>query len=189
MTSEHQRLADLIERARLGCDVASEDLVSKYGAHILRVVRHRLNRTLRPKFDSQDFVQAVWASFFAVLPEREAFDRPEELIAFLADLAQNKVIDAVRQRMMSQKRDINREEPLDPGKASHARRQPSPSDIAIAREEWQRLLDQQPAHHQRMLEMLRAGHGYLEVARELGVNERTIRRIVGQLASRQADET
>jgi RNA polymerase sigma factor (sigma-70 family) len=192
MTRSQQNLGALIEQIRHGSESASEDLVARYGTHILRVVRHRLGRSLRPRFDSQDFVQAVWASFFAILPQRNAFDQPEELIAFLAELAQNKVIEAVRQRLQSQKHNLNRERPHSPTSPQAEKideRQPSPCDIAIAREEWQRLLERQPAHYQRILELLREGHGQLEVAKEMGVNEKTVRRVIDKLAPRTRHES
>ena len=69
----------LMEQIRDGSSTASHELVTKYGAHILRVVRQKLDKAFRPKFDSQDFVQAVWASFFAFRPERIAFDQPGSL--------------------------------------------------------------------------------------------------------------
>lgn len=193
MTTSQTDLGTLIEQIRHGSETASGDLVSRYGTHILRVVRRRLARELRPKFDSQDFVQAVWASFFAILPTRSAFEDPDDLIALLSQLAQHKVIEAVRQRLQSRKYNLNRECSLDPDELLPAEdmdpRQPNPSDVAIAREEWERLLGQQPVRYQRILELLRAGHGHVEVAKELGVNEKTIRRIIDKLAQRPANES
>ena len=109
MPSSQDDFATLMEQARAGSQSALRDLVSKYGAHVLRVVRQKLNKALRPKFDSQDFVQAVWASFFAVLPDRYSFDRPEDLVALLTEMARNKVVDAVRQRLLTQKYNVSRE--------------------------------------------------------------------------------
>lgn len=189
MTITHQDLSTLIEQIRDGSETASKDLVSRYGTHILRIVRHKLNRALRPKFDSQDFVQAVWASFFALLPRGRPFSNPEELIAFLTELAQNKVVDEIRQRLMYKKYNVNREYPLEPAKLSFAEsqdpRQPKPDDVAIAREEWLRMLDQQPD----LLEMLKAGQSRQEVARALGVSEKTVHRIIDRLAPKVAHES
>ena len=177
----------LMQRVREGSPDAARDLLERYGAHILRVVRRRLHRKLRSKFDSADFVQAVWASFFTGAPRQHAFDRPEALVAFLATLAQNKVIEAVRQRLESQKYDVARERPLDEPTADRvAARQPTPSQVAVANEEWHRLLADLPAQYQRILGLLREGHTRREVADELGVNERTIRRVIDRLGAEPA---
>src|SRR5581483_11639550 len=104
---------DLMRRLRDGSEDAARELLHRYGDAILRVVRRKLSRELRSKFDSVDFVQAVWASFFTGTPRQRRFDHPQALMAFLVTLAQNKVIDAVRQRMQTQKHNVNRERPLD----------------------------------------------------------------------------
>ena len=58
-------------------------------------------------------------------------------------------------KLVGQKYNVNREEPLRPafadGKASPQARQPSPSEVAMGREEWQRLLQRQPAVYRRVL--------------------------------------
>jgi RNA polymerase sigma-70 factor (ECF subfamily) len=164
---------------------AAEQLVARYGDHVLRIVRRKLNRALRAKFDSVDFVQAVWASFFALPLENYQFENSEALVAFLTGLARHKVVDTVRQRLQSQKYDVNREQPLsEPRHSAMALRgrQPTPSEIAMAREEWQLLLAGQPEHYQEILLALRDGRTQQDVARHLGVNERTVRRVLRKLA-------
>ena len=185
MSETGNEFAELMQRLRDGSEDAARELLDRYGQHILRVVRRKLSRELRSKFDSVDFVQAVWASFFADAPNRRGFDRPEALIAFLVTLAQNKVVDAVRQRMQTQKRNINRERALDGSVAVEAQglatREPSPSQVAVANDEWRRLLADLPARYQRMLVLLREGHTQKDIAKELGVNEKTVRRVLEKL--------
>jgi RNA polymerase sigma-70 factor (ECF subfamily) len=185
VSDKRDEFADLMQRLREGSEDAARELLDRYGEHILRVVRRKLSRELRSKFDSVDFVQAVWASFFAGLPRRRRFDRPQALMAFLVTLAQNKVIDAVRQRMQTKKYNVNRERPLDGAAAAEAAavaaREPTPSQQAVAKDEWQHLLADLPAHYQRMLVLLREGHTQKDIARELNVNEKTVRRVLDKL--------
>src|SRR5580704_3948714 len=86
---ERVSLRVLLDRVFTGCPGAAEQLQQEYGAHIIRAVRRRLPRQLRPKFDSIDFVQDVWVSFYRA-PGRD-FRDSEHLIAFLSRVAQNKV--------------------------------------------------------------------------------------------------
>jgi len=176
---------DLMQRLRDGSEEAARELLDRYGEHILRVVRRRLSRQMRSKFDSIDFVQAVWASFFAEVPHQREFDRPDALIAFLVTLAQNKVVEAVRQRLQSQKYDVKRERALEDVEADKEAglraREPSPSQAAVANEEWHRLLADLPERYQRMLVLLREGHTQKDIAQELGVNEKTVRRVLDRL--------
>jgi len=192
MTDSKQEFQQLLEGVREGDDAAARQLVERYGPHVLRVVRRRLDRSLRSKFDSADFLQAVWASFFAIPDQNFTFDESGALVAFLVTLARNKVVDAVRQRLRTQKYDVHRERDLDPEgprrETALAGREPTPSQIAIAREEWQRILQKQPAHYQGILHSRRQGQRPREIAEELGVSVKTVRRVIRKLGPGTAHE-
>src|SRR5262249_49017669 len=145
-----QELRLLMQRIRDGSQDAVQELCDRYGHHILRVVRRRLDRKLRAKFDSADFTQAVWTSFFVNPCHDFAFERPEELIAFLGQLAQDKLVDVLRQRYRTQKYNVNREHSLNGSAEEQALRKedpgPTPSQLALAEEQWERLLKDQPPH-------------------------------------------
>ena len=174
-----------MERIRDGDQDAVQELCDRYGQHILRVVRRRLDRKLRAKFDSADFTQAVWTSFFVNPCHQFAFERPEELIAFLGKLAQDKLVDVLRQRYRTRKYNVNRERSLNRSAEKQALRQedpgPTPSQLALAQEEWDRLLKDQPPHYQMILTLLRQGDTHDEVARKVGVSEKTVRRVLRKL--------
>jgi RNA polymerase sigma factor (sigma-70 family) len=193
MADDARDFAGLMRRVGAGSQGAAGELVGRYGAHILRIVRRKLNRSLRTKFDSTDFVQAVWASFFALPLERYHFEQSATLAGFLCHLARNKVVEAVRQRLQTQKYNINRERALEEGAVYSAEtlvaREPSPAEIAIAREEWARLLAGQPEHYQQILAGLRDGETQQTIAEHLGLNERTVRRVLRKIASGRPDET
>ena len=177
-----------MERVRTSPEDAARELVDKYGDHILRVVRRKLHQKLRSKFDSHDFVQAVWASFFALPPDRVKFERPEDLAAFLMQLARNKVVDAVRQRLQTARYDVTREQPLDgsqaPGGGNLPGREPTASQVAMAREEWERHLREQPAQYRHVFLSLHRGRTAEEIARELNVSLRTVYRVLRHMQPR-----
>jgi RNA polymerase sigma-70 factor (ECF subfamily) len=180
-----QEFQELMERVRQGSQEACQELYQLYGHHILHVVRRKLHAKLRPKFDSLDFVQDVWASFFADQVRERTFSTPEELIAFLASVAQHKVIDAFRQRMQRQKHNLNREHSLDGSAAFHVEKLtgpgPTASQVAVAKETYDQMTTGQPDRFRRVIDLLRHGHTHKEIADALGVNEKTIRRLVDKL--------
>jgi RNA polymerase sigma-70 factor (ECF subfamily) len=186
----HEHLEEftaLMERVRAGSQEAAQLLVDQYGHHILRVVRRTLHKKLRSKFDSLDFQQDVWASFFADQPQK-TFDRPEALAAFLAKLARNKVLMAYRKRCRFQRHNVNREHSLD-GSAAYqagnvAAREPTPSQRVMADEKWEQLLQGHPPRHQRILVLVRQGYTQQQIAQELDVDERTVRRVIRKLLPR-----
>lgn len=185
MSADSAAFRSLMEQVREGQPEAIQNLIDQYGDHLLRVIRRRLHQKMRPKYDSQDFCQAVWASFFA-LSQDFVFEQPEQLLAFLGDLARNKVVEAIRQRLIAKKYNIGREVPLSripnvPEDNNLAGREPTPSAIAVAREEWERLMTQQPEKHQRILALLHKGQTHEQVARQLGLSEKSIQRLLRKL--------
>src|SRR5262249_40948813 len=57
-------LTDFLRRIQAGDDGAARELLSRYEAEVRLVVRRQLPRLLRSRFDSLDFLQSVWGSFF-----------------------------------------------------------------------------------------------------------------------------
>ena len=175
----------LMARVREGSEDAAWELVSEYGEAIRRAVRRVLNERMRSKFDSLDFVQIVWNSLFRVRDKLDRFDRPEELTAYLIAMAQNKVGMEVRRRLMTQKYNVGHEESLDQrqakGYSDLASQQPAPIDVAIAREQWDRLLENQPQHYQRIIQLRLQGHTYQSIADAVHLDECTVRRFLKRL--------
>ncbi len=185
-SEEFQRL---LAEIRGGSQEAVRELVEYYAPHIVRAVRRKLSRAIRAKFDSIDFVQAVWASFFAVPQRLGDFEGPDDLVKHLAALAHNKVVDELRRRMETDKYNINREQSLnDSGlhlRGGMAADQPTPSQVALADELWARLLRGRPKHYRRILELRRDGNTQEQIARKLGMNERTVRRVIQRVFEEQ----
>lgn len=184
MSEGPEEFAALMRGVREGSEEAAKQLVDRYGPRILWVVRKRLPPKLRSKFDSVDFQQDVWASFFAE-QSGKTFDKPEALAAFLAKMARNKVLMAVRQRRQLQKYNVDREQSLD-GSAAFAAHGvagpgPTPSQLAVAQEKWDQLLKDHPPRYQRILMLLRLGHTQVQISQELGVSERMVRRVIRKL--------
>jgi RNA polymerase sigma-70 factor (ECF subfamily) len=189
MTADPLGFSDLMCAVLAGNPAAAEQFCNDYGSHIRRVVRHRLMPQMRAKFDSIDFVHDVWASFFAQPPRHLQFDRPETVVAYLEQMAKHKVREAVRQRTRLKKYNINRERPLpEPAAGSFAiplpAPGPTPSQVVSAEEQWQLLLDGQPAGNKRILRLLRRGWTHREIADKLQTSEKTVQRLVRRLDPR-----
>jgi RNA polymerase sigma factor (sigma-70 family) len=177
---------ELMDRVLAGSDEAAKELVELYGPAVLRVVRLRLHAKLRSKFDSDDFVQDVWTSFFADPPRMNTFDTPEDLALFLTQVARNKVIDASRHRARSREGiedgfcELSLDDSTSPVNELVAP-QASPSTAAMSREEWDSLLERQPLVYRRILQLYRAGRSTTAIADDQKISERTVRRVIARL--------
>jgi RNA polymerase sigma factor (sigma-70 family) len=188
MTGNEDEFRLLMDKVLAGNEEAASQLLKRYGPAVLEAVRRRLSKRLRSKFDSLDFVQDVWASFFANPPSEQRVLGPEMLVAFLTRVAQNKVVDATRQRLQGVKHNVKLECSLDNsmpgGPEAVPAQQPTPSEAVSGDEQWFHLLDQLPKVHRRILILLRQGKKPAEIATELQINQRTIRRLIDKLIPR-----
>ena len=171
-----------MQQVLAGSQDAAWTLVEEYGPYVLRAVRRHLPRTLRSKYDSQDFVQAVWKSFFAAKHNLENIQAPQQLIGFLAASARNRIVDEYRKRTQTKKYDVKRERSLEGRKDTPTHDLPSsdptPSAIAMCREEWELFMNRQPARYRVIVQLRFMGKTQEEIAGNLNISDRTVRRVL-----------
>src|SRR3954470_2911855 len=95
----------LFSRARAGDQAAWEELFHTCYPKVVRVVRRKLDRPMRSLFDSTDFASDVMKSL-AANAGRLDFPSFESLMAFLVQVAEQKVIDEYR-KAHTRKRNID----------------------------------------------------------------------------------
>jgi RNA polymerase sigma-70 factor (ECF subfamily) len=184
MSGKENDFERLMKSASAGNLDARSELFERYGKAIQMVVRYRMDRRLRSQFDSLDFAQDAWASFFHLPFENYTFQTPEDLVAFLTRVVSHKLIDAYRKRCRHTKKSGREFRRIQSNVDEQTARQPTPSHVAIVAEEWQRLLKDKPPKIQRALEMLRDGYSQREIAHRLGLNVKRIQRLIQRLNER-----
>jgi RNA polymerase sigma-70 factor (ECF subfamily) len=184
---ESRDVRALLARIQQGDEDAARELLGRYESKVRMVVRRQLPRLLRSRFDSLDFLQSVWGSFFhRIRTGSNDLDEERNLIAFLAWAARNKVIDEYR-RAASQRQDIHRESPLRnaPQEGTEfAAPDETPSQVASARETFGKLRELLPEDRRVILELKVDGFSCREIGERLGVSERTVQRVLEDLRSR-----
>jgi RNA polymerase sigma-70 factor (ECF subfamily) len=188
MSDAQAEFARLMQRVRDGDPQAAHEVFERYSEAIRRVVRRYLHQRLRAQYDSIDILQTVWASFFQVPPERYTFETPEALVKYLSQMAHHKAVNAYRRGQAAAKRDLTRQVPLYEStqelEMADPVRQPTPSQLVIAAEHWERIIDGQPPRVREALELLRLGHTKREVADRLGLHPKSIHRLLEKLLPR-----
>jgi RNA polymerase sigma-70 factor (ECF subfamily) len=188
---EEGDISGFLARIQAGDEAAARELLTRYEAEVRLVVRRQLPRLLRSRFDSLDFLQSVWGSFFRRVRSGPAeFEDSRHLVAFLARAAKNKVIDEYR-RAASRKQDMHREEPLwtDGVRPKDlAADIDTPSELAQAREVFVRLRDLLPAERRTILELKAEGLSSRDIGERLGISERTVQRVLEDLRRRAESE-
>jgi RNA polymerase sigma-70 factor (ECF subfamily) len=187
MSAGPNEFKQFFERIRAGSPDAVQEFLHHYGRHILTVIRQKLNISLRTVFDSIDFLQDVWASFFSGELDRD-FRDPSALMKYLVQMAHNKITDEVRRRLGKGRFNFQCESSLDGSArveaAALAVPGATPGDQAAAKEEWERLLNRHSDHHARILRMRSEGHTCDEIAAALGLNKKTVYRHLQRITAR-----
>ena len=182
---------DLMERARSGDPAAIRDVLSRFEPEVRMMVRARLPRKLRTQFDSIDFVQAVWQSFFSDLRRNPRdFANTDHLRGYLAGVVKNKVLEQHRRLTKTAKYNLAREERL------YVRRdgrdlvrdlvspEPSPSELAQAGDCLEQLTAGRSRREVEVLTLRRQELTLAEIAARTGLNERSVRRIIASVRLR-----
>jgi RNA polymerase sigma factor (sigma-70 family) len=186
--------ADLMESARLGNEAAVAAVLGRFEHEIRTMVRVRLPKVLRVELDSMDIVQAVWTSVFTGKSDvLGKFSDPGQFRGYLAGVARNKVFEEHRRRTRTKKYDLNREERLYVRKGERdiplevAATDPSPSEEVQAGERFGKLIEGRSPEEVRIIELRRQGLTFSEIAREIGVHERSVRRVIDAARKRMED--
>lgn len=184
-------IASLMERARSGDEQAFRDFLACFEEDVRAIVRGRLPRRLRTQFDSTDFVQAVWKSFFTDLRNRSrVFENIRHIRSFLAGVARNKVYAEHRRLTRCAGRDINREEPLYIRRGRHeverplVSPEPTPSKAAQASERLAQLIAGCTPAEIQVITLRYQGLTFEEIAARTKISDRAVRRIIERARER-----
>jgi len=183
--SEQGQLRDfqtLLKEVQQGSEEAGRELYERYGASVLRWVRHRMSQRLRARYDSQDFAQQVWASFFDLRSNLENFRTPQELAAFLLQMARNKMRMATRRQQARHcahhDREVRMDDEPDERRTPLFSRDPMPSAVVACQEQYERLVGSQSELLKKVVDLRIAGKSFREIAQDLGIHERSARRLI-----------
>lgn len=177
-------LAQILEAAHRGDQSAWEALFRECYPKVRRVVRRKLNRSMRSLYDSTDFASDVMKSLAANFGHLD-FASIDSLMAFLARVAEQKVIDEWRRRH-SLKRDMARERPIlsvgaEAGPVQLSSDDPTASQLAQANEVHERLLSRVDETERAIIQLKKEGYSNADIAEHTGWNIRKVQRFLKDL--------
>jgi RNA polymerase sigma factor (sigma-70 family) len=183
----------LMDEVAAGSEQAIWTLAENFTPEIVRTVRLSLSPKLRAKFDPQDIAQSLWASLLMKRTELLRLKTPEQLIAYLARVAKNKVIDKARY-FKTQKCNVMREQRLDEDVSAHGdpnekhapsplySRDPTPSKHASFRERLDLTISQATERDRQIFSLRLKGCTFDAIGQQLQIDEKTARRAIHALA-------
>jgi RNA polymerase sigma factor (sigma-70 family) len=177
-------LSKVLEEAQNGNQMAWETLFNKCYPKVRRVVRRKLNRSMRSLYDSTDFASDVMGNLVANI-DRLKFPSVDSLLAFLAHVAEQKVIDEHR-RQHTLKRDVTRDQSIstsgtDQGPIQLRSGGPTPSQVAQAHEVEERLMARTDQTERTIIELKQLGYSNSDIAEQTGWDVRKVQRFLKKL--------
>jgi RNA polymerase sigma factor (sigma-70 family) len=175
-----RELGSTWEEAQKGDPSAWEALFKECYPKVRRVVRRKLNRSMRSLYDSTDFANDAMERLAANLDLLQ-FPSFGSLIAFLAQVAEQKVIDEYR-RQHTLKHDVSRERSMmAEGAGPIPSHDPTASQLAQANECHERLLARNDETERFIIELRQQGHTVADIAKQTGWNVRKVQRFLKEL--------
>jgi RNA polymerase sigma factor (sigma-70 family) len=177
-------LAKALQEAHRGDQAAWETIFKECYPKVRRVVRRKLKGSMRSLYDSTDFASDVMKSLAAQFDQLQ-FPSIDSLIAFLAHVAEQKVIDEYRRRH-TLKRDMTRERPIsahddDSGPVQLRSVGPTASQEAQANEFRERLISDTDETERTIIELKESGYSTADIAERTGWNIRKVQRFLKDL--------
>ena len=183
---EDNNLARLLNDARLGSESAAAEIVERFRPYLLAIANAQLPDALRGKLGGSDLVQE------SLVEAVRGFDKfqgqtKEQLLAWLKQILDYNVLDAVRQFQGTAKRSVDREVALDANEeafANLAGQQSSPSSQARKREqlaELERAMLELPANYREVIGLRNdARLSFGDIGREMGCSAEAARKLWGR---------
>lgn len=176
-----QLVQGLIDRASAGDSIARQRLLDIHREHLRRMIAARLDGRVAPRVDPSDVVQDTLLEAARKL-DGYLTDRPLPFLPWLRQIAGERVIDAHRRHVQSQRRSVLREQgppEIEDGSSEILAgwlvdKQPSPSQQVRRRERVERVkavLEALPDRDREILMMRHLEHLKIEqIAEVLGIN-------------------
>jgi RNA polymerase sigma-70 factor (ECF subfamily) len=162
--------ADLLRRARGGDADALGRLLNDHRDFLRRLANQQLDSRLNARLDASDLVQQTCLSVHKRIEEFEGGDLPQ-FLAWLRQVHEHNIQNAIRDQLHAAKRQAGREEQLGNRDPEHL--QTTPSQLAARDEEARRLqaaIEQLPADEQQALRLRYLdGRTLADVSREMGL--------------------
>lgn len=184
---------ELISRWREGDEAAAAELHRRYIEQLLRIVGGHLSQRMQSRIDADDVCQSVFRSVFRRVRHGEfEFHDDADVWKLLISVSLNKLRSKQRQAL-ARKRDVSREEAMgdlrqvDPFVVQCLSRKPNMAEAAALAELWDQIVARLPSDCQDLLRMRIEGYSQQEIADQLKLSTRTIRRMHDRIADVLAD--
>ncbi len=187
MDEEDRQWDELIGGVRAGTPAALHAFVQRFRPGLERLAERRISPPMRRRFGPESVAQSVCRTFLRrVQEDRVELRDGDATWRLLCAIALNKVRERVRFHRR-ERRAVDRERRTDiaDGSTSHLPgREPAPDEGLEFAEQLAAVLGELEEEERRVIELRLADHTQVEIATDMGISERTVRRLLRRLETR-----
>ena len=181
MSEPHQDRS-LLRRWQAGDQNAAVELYDRYCERLLALARRRISQRLASRVDPEDVVQSVFRTFFdRAKAGKFTIEDPDDVCKLLARITLHKTL-----RQVAFHKAAKRDPSAETGQGSDGQerllevldREPTPEAANAFVDELEHFLNRLRPEDRQILELRMQGYNNLEIAEQLSVSDRKIRRLM-----------
>lgn len=183
---------ELVARCRAGDQSAASVLFNRFVERLLVLARRRISQRLASRVDAEDIVQSVFRTFFHRLQNDQfQFDDQDDLFKLLVRITVHKTLRQIAYHKAAKR---------DPSMEAHQGEndnemlmqvldvEPSPDTIVTFMDQLEHFLSQLDPDQRQILELRLQGFSTDEIAKQLGLYDRKIRRVLERIRGQAENE-
>ena len=177
-----------------GREDAAGEIVSRYTAELVAVARREISPKLARRIDAEDAVQSAYRSFFVRMGRGEyQLGNGKELWKLLLTITLNKVRKQGKFHHATKRSVVNDESRAASGAAPVENlaqsQEPCPQDAAMLVDQVSALLNSVRDDERPIIELRLQGYNSVEIAKETGRADRSVRRILERIERRLREQS
>jgi len=185
--------SDLVARCRTGDQQAAQILFDRFVERLLTLARRRISQRLSSRVDAEDIVQSVFRTFFNRLKKDEFhIDEQDDLFKLLVRITVHKTL-----RQIAFHKAAKRDPSMETFQGEHSQDQlaqvldeePSPQTIVAFMDHLEHFMTQLRPEDRQILELRLQGYSTDEIATQLGLYDRKIRRVLERVRAMAENES
>lgn len=190
--SKERSVDSFVRSLREGDPGATKEIFDQYVDRLVAMARKRISLRLAGRIDAEDIVQSVFRTFFHRAKKGQfQIHAEDDICKMLARITVHKTLRQVAHHQAG-KRDAGR----DAGSGDDAQdivvnllsREPSPDVAASLIDQMEHFLSQLKPEDRQILELRMQGYSTIEIAQQLDITDRKIRRLMERVRTLAARE-
>jgi RNA polymerase sigma-70 factor (ECF subfamily) len=181
MAEQHTDLS-CFELFRTGDEAAARELFDRYVNQVMKLARRHLNRPMAGRVDAEDIAQSVFRTFFQRARKGQFhLDEAEDLCKLLARITVHKTLRQIAFHTRAKRSAAAQSSEPQEMLLNHLAKGPSPEEAVAFVDHLENFLSKLQPVERQILELRMEGHNNLEIADQLGISDRKIRRLMERI--------